>query len=133
MGRLKTEQERDRKAEYAKKEAITRKLVLNLNDDVAYYKNMVKELSGEIIDMVNLSSYTYKILEGHGDEKDLENTKKALKKIIDNYLEGNPDNVLTHKGSDVQPETVKKIDDATKELDAMENAIEVEAKDVQEG
>lgn len=133
MGRLKTDQEKKVTSEHKKREKLTKKLVLDMNDDLTYYKGVVQEMSQSVIDLVNLAALTKKALltdEGTDDEKAL--VEKALNVVIDTYLEGDHTKALTHKGSDVEPETVRKVDRFLEELKAEKEAEEKESGDKKE-
>jgi uncharacterized protein YaaR (DUF327 family) len=107
-----------------------KKLILDQNDDIAYYKNLVKECSQSVIDLVNLCALAKKTcFTDEGTEEEKKVVEEALTNVIDAYLHGDHNNALTHKGSDVEPEMVRKVDKILDDLKAEKEA--EEAKDVE--
>lgn len=134
MGTVKTKKESLHKASMAKLNKNVKKLILDQNDDIAYYKNLVQECSQSVIDLVNLCALVKKTcFSEDGTEEEKKVVEEALKNVIDAYLQGDHNNALTHKGSDVEPETVKKVDKILDELKAEKEAKEkLEAEDGKE-
>lgn len=111
----------------AKLNKSIKKLVLDQNDDIVYYKNLVQQCSQSVIDLVNLCALVKKTcFTEEGSEEEKKVVSEALDNVIEAYLQGDYNNALTHKGTDVEPETVRKVDKILDELRS-----EKEAEDAQ--